>query len=379
MYLLTGSAPRDRSNKSKEAKADETTQIDGKSLFGYALDQLSSPADLSYPRAVTLLNFVSKCLNHWPWAVDELRRGEIAAQKANSSETKSFIAGITDYVMKLKRHDQQNSERTLYTDATIAGHVSEILAMYFYSARQLGDFTAVRAVGRKLAYLRNFGVINPAYNVSLHQRLHSNMKRAYPDLDLVSLKHTLLLPPEFGENYFYDINLARKMLRAGRKVRDEQSILKDMELANVNLSVVDSQISLVRRWTLLAVELSKSMLEIPKDDALQLAELLSDVVKQCLLLEQPSRGDASKLPPAAVLDKLQKLRLNLALVLLQRLVDLAQSSDQREINKSLRDVFSVAWDTTRNLQDDFDAAFTGSARDGLSNDLTNSLPHHQTS
>jgi nuclear pore complex protein Nup188 len=330
--LITGSAPRDRSKKAKDG---ENAKSQGKPLLTYALDQLSKIETVEPKLALAMLKFVTLCQNHWSWAVGELRQNE------------EFINGIAQYVKALKRDPSDSPERAC-TEASIAASVAEVLAMYLHSAFQVGDTKAIEQVEPNLQYFKKFGVAAPKYNSSLHANLKSHMEQNHGGLQPSQFKHTTAFPSEFGKNYFYDIPFASQVLNLRRSVRGKAlaGTEENLDKANIDLSLVEAQVDLLQQWKILIIELSKGLRQYPK-----LVSLLIETVEKCLL------ENVGSSVPQAIFDQLRYKRLELALVLLQKLValDIKDAEQQR----NLRKLFPIAWDTVIKFQSDFDSAFQG--------------------
>jgi nuclear pore complex protein Nup188 len=328
--LLTGNAPRDRR---KQRKDTVQAKVHGKAMLAYALDFLANISNLDPKHALVVSKFVSLCQNHWSWAVGSLRTHP------------TFIDGLTGYVRSLKREDS-DSPLHICNEAALAASIAEILAMHLHSAFQVGDPSASKSIVPHLQYFRKYGVAAPYYNSSLHANLKSYMVKDYGGLQPANFKHTLAFPTSYGTNYFYDLPFASKVLnlRRSRKGIALQGIEKDLEHANSSLSLVEAQINLMDHWKLLLLELSKSL----KQNGSVVA-LLIEVVQRCL------KENASSSVPQAIFDRLRYKRLDLALVLLQRLVALDMKDTEQEEN--LRNLFALAWDTIVKADQDFDNAF----------------------
>lgn len=325
IYVLTGVTPRERS---KDQKAF------GESILLHALVRLSTPSLAEYKRTTAMLRFVSLSMNNWPWAVGEVKRYS------------SFITGIIEYLEKIKRDNKESRER-IYIKNTFSGKVTEVLAMYLHSTQQIGDTKPAKELLPKLNYLWNFGAVDPPYTPSLHVNLAKNLEQKCSGLKLSSLKQTLLFPREYGVNYFYDIDLAQKVLKANETGKSSTSnFVEDIKRANEELSVVDSQITLFKRWTLLTVELAEVE---AKHSSVEGMHKLVQLTRQCLEL---AAADSNRDLPDSVSEQLRALRLDLVYVLLQKL-----TSPPLDLDK-FTDMFVIAWNTIRSLQSDFENAFT---------------------
>jgi nuclear pore complex protein Nup188 len=330
--LITGSAPRDRSKKSKDS---EKVKPRGKPLLSLALDRLSTIETLDPKLALAMLKFVTLCQNHWSWAVSELRQHP------------SFISGIAQHVKALKRDPSDTPERVC-TEASVAASIAEVLAMYLHSAFQIGDTKAVQQVEPNLQYFKKFGAAAPKYNSSLHANLKSHLEQDHGGLQLSQFKHTTAFPSEFGTNYFYDVPYASQVLNIRRSTKGKvlAGTEENLAKANLDLSLIEAQIDLLQQWKILIIELSKGLRQYPI-----LVSLLIETVEKCLL------ENARSSVPQAIFDRLRYKRLELALVLLQKLValDIKDAEQQRQLRK----LFPIAWDTLIKFQSDFDSAFQG--------------------
>ena len=128
--------------------------------------------------------------------------------------------------------------------ARTAAYIAEILAMHLYHSRQLGNSAPVKDILSKLQYFIRCGVAAPAYNTSLQSNLKRNLEARYPGCSLQSFKFTRLQSKALGKDYFYNIELANKMLcfHQAWKGKEGNGIIQELIKANVNLSVVDAQI-----------------------------------------------------------------------------------------------------------------------------------------
>lgn len=233
IYLLTGRQPK------QSLKEDCDRQPSGftKTLLKIALQKLSNIQFLSGPRAIAMLEFVSLAQNFWPWTMSDLQ---------NQS---NFINSITEYVVSQRfpvNVDRQEQVIEGCYRMRMAGYIAEILAMYTYHSRQVGNSKHTEKLLKDLQqsfYLRS-AVSPTSYNASLHTNLKRNFEARYKPCSLQNFKRTLLYPRQLGRSYFYDILLADKMLNndqawAGRK---NDGLLEDLALANINLSLVDTEI-----------------------------------------------------------------------------------------------------------------------------------------
>lgn len=227
--LLTGQTPR-------EAMRDTSKkELSSQSLFAAALTRLKSLKTLDPSEAVVILDFVASAQNYWPWTVFTLQKDT------------SYLDGLRAYVRDLKpSHQVAKSDVTKASyEARIAAYVAETLAMQLYHSRHLGnDGELAKGLVMDLDYYLRDGVEVAGYNKSLHTNFAKNFATKYSGCTVESFKRTSLEPRELGTSYFYDLARANEMLQFdpawfGRK---KDGFKTEMELANVNLSLVDAQI-----------------------------------------------------------------------------------------------------------------------------------------
>ncbi|KAF2203224.1 hypothetical protein GQ43DRAFT_479228 [Delitschia confertaspora ATCC 74209] len=333
LYLLTGTTPR-QSARSKTTTGSGPTR--SKALLTYALDELSS-IDISTPRkTVAMLEFVSLAQNNWSWAMGGLR------------QHKRFIQGLLGFLKGLEHKDVKTEAEIIQRayENKIAALISEILAMYIHSSRQIGDYAPLKEVIPNLDYLEKCGLELPSYNTSLHANLRRNIESRFQGSSLANFKRTTLGPAQFGSSYFYNLDLADKLLgfdaswlgRRGQGFRDE------VVRANINLSLVESQVQLLQGWKLLALELGNS---VTRDD--HLPKILANVVRDCMIANTESAL------PEALFGRLMLLRAELAFALLQKMVVLKVDGEGAVVARRL---LNVVWTAIRSSTPDFDNVFS---------------------
>lgn len=324
--ILTGSTPRDRLKDAQKA----TNQSRVKPLLTFALDELSQLKTLSPVRAIAMLEFVALAQNHWTWATNDIKK--------HSEFIKSVTDWLADIVPESRSADTEAATR-FAKENQMAAYIADILAMYLYNARQSGDNSLAKTVTPKLQYLRDYGVAIDGYNHSLHKNLIKNFSNKFPGCSLASFKRTALQQAEFGREYYYDLELASKTLdfEPSWSRRNNQGFVDEVARANVNMSVVESQVTLLKSWKVLAIELSFAAV----DDA-QLQKDLCKVIEGCL------KANMDAPVPVALFDNLSQLRVDLAFVLLQRLTNIKSKEDD------LRDLLPLTWEAVRTSGLDFD-------------------------
>lgn len=237
IYLLTGKTPRASIGK---LDTDNAATVATKPLLSVAFKTLEKIEDISPVLAIAMLEFVSRSQNFWPWAMNELF--------SNGNEASPFIVAISKHVsgfnpvtanMKLEECLRGAHQ------ARIAALVAEVLAMYLFHMRQLGQSDkSVAFVLEHIGYYQRCGVAVPSYNNSLNGNLTKNFETAFPGCTLQNFKRTDLEVRERGRNYYYDLELASTMLSANQawSGRKNDGLAEEFACANVNLTLVEAQV-----------------------------------------------------------------------------------------------------------------------------------------
>lgn len=327
--LLTGSTPRDRLKTTGKVGATGS-----KALLKQALDELANIKTISPQRAIAILKFVAKAQDQWAWATYGIGK--------HADFIKSAADWLAEVVPNNKASDMEATTRTA-NENQMAAYAADILARYLHNARQLGDTTTAKTVATRLQYLCDHGVAVDAYNHSLHKNLAKNFAVKFPQCKLENFKRTSLLTTEFGRDYYYDRDIAGQMLdfESSWSGRNSKGFIDEVARANVNLSLVESQVNLLKSWKALAIMLGNYAEEIPS-----LQNDLAMVVQKCL----SANMEASI--PAALFDNVAQIRADLAFVLLQRLTSIKSKEPV------VRGLLSTAWDIVRTSDQDFEVAST---------------------
>lgn len=342
LYLLTGSTPRE----SLRTKSDAAPHTRSKALLTRALDALSNLSlpeqgtqDIPWPLYISMLEFVSSAQNNWSWAMGDLR------------QQKDFIQKLLAFLKWMAKQP-----RTLKTNAEVlershqnrfASFACEVIAMYLHNSRQVGDITVLKEVVPSLGYLEQNALELPSYNESLHGNLTKHIDKHFPGVTLANLKRTTLYPENFGRSFFYDVEFANRLLGFDCKwsgPKEGTGFANEVEKANYDLGLVESQVRMLQSWKLLALELSAV---VSKDE--RVAKILVGVVKKCM------RANAESSLPEALFGQLIILRADLAFALLKKLVVAKIQLPEA------RQLLTPVWDAIRASTSDFDNAFSTDA------------------
>ena len=242
IYILTGSTPRD-SLKSKD-NANGSTSDEARSMLILAMTRLCDTDRLDTEEALSMLEFLAQAADYWPWVMAEMLK--------NSKFTKKLLNSLDNLTSSPKRNYSGAQDPDMY-QMQMASLIVDICAIGVRHCTQTGNNSFANEVLSHLGYLMQYGAAVPSYNASLHNNLSKNFEAKFPGCRLLHFKRTSLARPSLGGGFYYDIELASKMLsyddawvgRGGRGFAEE------FARANLNLSLVEAQvvsIEVIRVW-----------------------------------------------------------------------------------------------------------------------------------
>ncbi|KAI5286021.1 hypothetical protein KEM54_000124 [Ascosphaera aggregata] len=330
VFLLTGASPRhDLHVADTDKKPAASPHMLGKAFMVTALDILTAIDTLPPATVLSALEFVAKAQEHWPWVTPELAKRD------------GLFTKILKYVTSIKPQNPDIQQRCY--DIRIAASVADICSMYSYSAKEARDINFFKTLRPAISwYSRNAIEVN-GYNASLHSNLNKNFEMKYPHFKLTDIKRTVLESHSLNGSSFYDLELADQLFSKdfAWSGSPKGSLIQEVERANFNLLLVDSQKKLLQSFKFLAIEHCASFIQ---DREIQRA--MAKVVRQCLA------SNASTSSDEAIFAPLHQSRADFALALLQRLV---------EVNARGSEVFqllNMAWETIRVRHQTYESALT---------------------
>ncbi|KAI1828404.1 nucleoporin subcomplex protein binding to Pom34-domain-containing protein [Xylaria intraflava] len=319
--LLTGKTPKEA--RESNAKALEASSS---SILTLALTKLASLSKVEQSEALSILDFITSAQNYWPWTIFTLQKNT------------NFLAELRRFI-----HNLKSSSITLKTnvlqacnEARIAAYIAEIFAMQLFHLRQLGQASNLaKELIQDVDYYLRDGVRVSGYNRGLHVNFSRNFNRQYPQCSLDNFKRTLLEPKPLGSEFYYAIGLADKMLKFDPSWIGPRNtgFRSEMEMANKNLSLVDAQLSLYHAWEFLLLELNTCL---PDNSNLQKQAL--QVAQQCLEANQENQSHDQ------VFERLAESRVNLSLMLVQRVVQNSPSAGD------IAQLLNALWATVSSYQ-----------------------------
>ena len=229
VYLLTGRTPRETITNNCEARAPHSNPI-----IKIALSKLSRLSDIPPVEALAMLEFIALAADYWePIAL------QIRDDQACKEACLKFISGLKP--ANALKHTQSEHDISQYQ---IAAYIVSILALLVHHSNEKRDVATLRHIVPCLGYLTEHGVASPSYNASLHHSLRRNFEARFQGCSLANFKRTSFSRPTLGPVYYYDSYLAGRMLRhnAGWKGKSNRGTENEFSRANLNLSVVETQI-----------------------------------------------------------------------------------------------------------------------------------------
>ncbi|KAF1815256.1 hypothetical protein P152DRAFT_480315 [Eremomyces bilateralis CBS 781.70] len=351
--ILTGKSPRDmRANASRGGQQASL----GNNVLRHAAEALKAD-EMPIHRGFPMLTFLRDAFSHYAWTMDTF------------TAHRDCVNALIRHLQPMPRPSSLNTPEVVVTTAQQWSFISvavEILALHLHSEprQKRADLVArltqpsadrpsvveyltgpVPGMSEVVRAQVGAGASPIAYNRSLHANLNRNFNMVFRPASLQNFKRTLLYRAELGWNYFYDIPFAAKLLRYEKawEGRNGNGLKAEVLRANANLSLVESQVQLLRAWKLLAIELSRSI--TPNERA---ARQLTTAVVSSL---EANKSDNS---PPELAGRVIQSRLELSFIVVQRLVA-AGLSDQET-----QELFDAAWNAFRDTCNDFDNAFSGS-------------------
>ncbi|KXT00739.1 hypothetical protein AC578_8246 [Pseudocercospora eumusae] len=329
IYLLTGNLPKSRSHRRN------SDPIKGKPILRYVLEQVASISTLSPERAVGMLQFLAVAQRTWVWATNELRSHP------------DFLKNTLAWLENLQEPPKKPSAAIMVISAReceMASYLCEILAINLHTSLEIGDKTVLKALVPKLGYLRKHGAGVTAFNIDLHHGLSSSLNKVFREAELEDFKRTSVNPAPFGEDYFYDKDIAASVFQHykswhGIGGKTDQGYASEFSRANANISFLHAQTALLKSWKTLATTLCECA-----DDDITLQIELAKTAENCLLFN--AQYDTRQ---PGVADVLQ-MRIDLAFVLVSKLVSLKLEDD------TMKTLLPAAWDLVSRSPVDYDVA-----------------------
>ncbi|KAL9129241.1 MAG: hypothetical protein Q9217_002253 [Psora testacea] len=313
-FILTGTTPR------ASMKANNGSSLNkpglNEPILNIAFESLRNIEKMNPQKALAMLEFVALAADFWPFVLTAIESHP------------DFLRSISEYASRIgllanSGRDLSNKASADYTRLRMAAHVANILAMYTHRTQQEGNPKFARMLIPHLNYLSKNAINTLSYNSSLHGNLRQNFANKFEGCHLTDFKRTTMAPASLGDSYYYDIDLANKMLafEPAWASRRRQGFAEELRRANINLSVVESQIALFQSWKALLVELSAVLATEAK-----FQKIMAQAAADCL------RANTENNLPEAFFGKIAQSRADLAFTMLESLNEVKSTvSEAREV------------------------------------------------
>ncbi|RMZ91690.1 hypothetical protein DV736_g1054, partial [Chaetothyriales sp. CBS 134916] len=293
--LITGAPPGPHNKEHTRPKL----QTQGKPYLQRALNTLSKPSAVHPRELASLLGFLLEAQRNWPSVSDS-----IAAESA-------LIPALVEWICRRDISNKQEVEQALHNN--VAALVTELAVLHFHRLIMLRNERAFTAFIPLLNWLAENGVAVAAYNTSLHTNLKKNFSMKYPTLEIDYFRSSGLIRHPYGEDYLYDLELADKLIGDNPFWKSPgsgaQSFRAEFERANINLSIVDSELLLLRSIQYLSAEHASFFARNTN-----VARILATIVSNCLV------SNSQPMAVEKLFDTVFQIRADVAMTLLRALV-----------------------------------------------------------
>lgn len=319
--LLQGSPPDFASRKPEAAgETRRKRSLRGKAVLAEALDYIVAIDRQSLKVATSVLNFVVKSQMHWSWVTDSVQ---------THSDLFHSLISFMNNMSSEDSHSPVQSQSNKITALMI-----ELATVQLHYARSRRD----KAMIQKMIPLMRWSTANAikvdGYNVSLHSNLRKNFSAQYDTSTLANFKRTQLFERPYGENFYYDIELAEKMLShrgvQSRRPDFDKTFQQELVRVNVNLSLVDSQMRLLDSFQSFCIEHCTFFSQEP-----EVQRMMATIVQNLL------KANTTSPPPERLFETLLQTRAEFALVMIRRLAEIKPKGSE------FSGLLSTAWNALR--------------------------------
>ena len=321
VLVLTGTSPQ----RSIKDSSLESSELRAGSFLDTAFDRLSDIAKLSPLEAATLLRFVNAAQQNWAWTTSRLHGHP------------EVFTSVMNFVGRI---DITNPTRRSHLNQ-IAALAADLSAVYLHYIRSIRDVSVMKKIIPAFNWLTIHAIGVSGYNSSLQANLRKNFAAKFPSCGLPNFKRTQMTPIHYGQNFLYDIRLADQLLSfdPSWKKGQDQGFEAEFRRANINMSLVQSEIALLQSFKTLCMEHASFFV---KDREIQ--KKLAHVAQNCL------KANAQVYPSEQIFESLYQTRVELALALTQCLVH------SKAKGAEVVSLLSVTWDAIRFRNITYEAA-----------------------
>lgn len=229
IFVLTGNTPRE---SFKDGEKTNSLSQRAEPLLNIALDSLSNIEKLEPMSAIAMLEFIASAADYWPWVINTIEEHPLFIAAA---------AGYLDVADSSSTKTRSSQAITDYVRLQMSSVIMDILAMY---ANNTGKVDFAKKLLPSLTFYAQHAVSVSGYNTSLHGNLRRNFELKFPGCSLAAFKRTEINKGPLGRLFYYDLDIAEKMLAfdpswAGKR---GQGFAEELSRANTNLSLMESQV-----------------------------------------------------------------------------------------------------------------------------------------
>ena len=234
IFVLTGHTPRESFKDKTNTAALNSRRSD--SVLNAALDGLCNIDKVESRKALSMLEFVALAADFWPWVLTTI------------SEHAHFIKAISEFgahTGALTATGRSKAYRTSsdYNSLQVLSFVADVLTMYCNYKQQMNDQKFLKWIVPHLTYLIKNAISLPSYSASLHANLNRNFRSKFLGCSLEDFKRTSLNRTKLGDSFFYDLELANKVLAYDPAwMGKNEGFAEEVRRANFDLSVVEAQV-----------------------------------------------------------------------------------------------------------------------------------------
>ncbi|KAG5439838.1 hypothetical protein PCANB_000120 [Pneumocystis canis] len=241
ILLLTGNSTPLQKNTQFTQKESSITLFKLAILELYKINNISSILNPAY--MASFLEFIANAQNYWV---------SVVPLEFKNDQFWSKILVLIDSINNLKSDFSKNLTNICYQIASVAFSV-QICTSEIYLQSQTQSVTLKTEFKKSLLNkLNSYSdcILNiSGYRVSLHSNLKKNFEKTYPDLSLIYFRNSgVIKSPSYGDKYFYNLDIT-KIVLGNNNV--SFAYLSEMKEANLNLSLLDAQVILLRAWVFL--------------------------------------------------------------------------------------------------------------------------------
>ena len=232
IYLLTGNTPRNSLQDRERASVTSAHHV--RPMLKIAIERISDINRILSKEAISILEFLTQAADFWPWVVDEMLK---------DNNLISVFTGFLSSLCPLIPSDGQKAHEAYANKLQMASQIVGICAIGVHHSSEAGDITFANKLRPSLTYLVDNGVAIPSYNVSLHSNLRINFESRFAGFNLIHFKHTSLKRSSLGKDFYYDMEMAEKVLAydSAWTGRGDGGFREEFQRANVNMSIVEGQ------------------------------------------------------------------------------------------------------------------------------------------